>query len=291
MSLVNKIIIVLSLTLLSCSSEPDSNTSQQVISNNIIASKGPVSIQPVEAVKGTVLILKAEGSLINDSEIQWLIDGIASESAKSTRFDTSQLRKGNTVRVVIIKGDKEFQSNEITIRNTAPSIINAKLLPQLPTSVSTFTTQVNSRDIDNDMVSYSYKWFVNDDYRGNDSFLETEMNRGDIVSVEIAPTDREDTGKSVSLTSQVFNSLPVVTESVPVIKGNIYKHRIDVSDPDGDTLTFTLKKGPEGMSIDQSGVLFWKIKPDDSGDHDIEVLINDNHGAEILIPISTSIKF
>jgi len=45
------------------------------------------------------------------------------------------------------------------------------------------------------------------------------------------------------------------------------------------------------MSIDQSGVLFWKIKPDDSGDHDIEVLISDNHGSEILVPIFTSIKF
>ena len=291
MSFVNIVIIMLSLILLSCSSQPDNNTSQQVISNNIISSKGPVRIQPVEAVKGTVLIIKAEGSLINDSEIQWLIDGIASESAKSTRFDTSQLRKGNTVRAVIIKGDKEFQSNEITIRNTAPSIINAKLLPQLPTSVSTFTTQVNSKDIDNDMVSYNYKWFVKDEYRGNDSFLDTELQRGDDVRVEISPTDREDTGKSVSLTSQVFNSLPVVIESVPVIKGNLYKHRIDVSDPDGDTLTFTLKKGPEGMSIDQSGVLFWKIKPDDSGDHDIEVLISDNHGSEILVPIFTSIKF
>ena len=61
------------------------------------------------------------------------------------------------------------------------------------------------------------------------------------------------------ITSQVLNSLPVVSDSEPVIEGNIYKHRINVSDPDGDQLTFTLQKGPEGMKIDQSGVLSWEI--------------------------------
>jgi len=45
------------------------------------------------------------------------------------------------------------------------------------------------------------------------------------------------------------------------------------------------------MSIDQSGVLTWEIDSNDSGDHEIEVLISDNHGSEILVPISTEISF
>ncbi len=291
MSFLNIIILVFSLILSSCSSQPDNNTSQQVISSNIIASIGPVSIHPVKAVKGTVLNLKTESSLINDTEIQWLVDGFPSESADRNRFNTHHLKKGNTVSVVIIKGDKEFQSNDIIIGNSPPAITNAKLYPELPTSSSTLTVKISSSDIDNDHISHNYKWYLNDEFAGNDSYLETEMKRGDTVTVEIAPTDREDTGKSVTLTSEILNAQPVVSESTPVIEGNVYRHSINVSDPDGDTLTFTLKKSPEGMSIDQSGVLTWELQTDDSGDHDIEVLISDNQGSEILVPISTSISF
>jgi len=251
----------------------------------------PVTISPDIAVKGTILNLRMDNSLLNNSGIKWMVDGIPDESSDSTRFETGHLQKGNTVNALIIKGDREYISNEITISNTAPSIIKAKLIPEVPSSVSTFTTEVNGTDIDNDFISYEYKWFVNDQYRGNDSFLETELKREDIVTVEISPTDRENSGKSVKLTSKVYNSVPVVSESTPIIEGNIYKYRLDVSDPDGDQLTFTIKKGPEGMSIDQSGILTWEIKPEFSGDHDIEVLINDNHDGEILVPISASISF
>ncbi len=251
----------------------------------------PVIIGPDIAIKGTIMKLKIDYALSTNDGIQWVVDGIPDESSQGSRFKTGHLKKGNTIKAVIIKGDREFISNEITRRNTAPSIINAKLFPEAPSSVSTFTTQANATDIDDDLISYNYRWYVNDEYRGNDSFLETELQRGDDVRVEISPTDREDTGKSVSLTSEIYNAIPTVSESAPVIEENIYLHRIDVSDPDGDTLTFTLNKGPEGMSVDQSGVLRWEIKPDDAGDYEIEVLVNDNHGGEILVPISTSIKF
>ena len=64
-----------------------------------------------------------------------------------------------------------------------------------------------------------------------------------------------------------------------------------VTDADGDALTYTLQKGPEGMTIDPAtGVITWNIGPDVSGDHEIEVLINDDHGAEILVPFTTKIS-
>ena len=292
MIILKILIVLIALIQFGCSDSNDRNPGIAQSENTSISDKDIlIAIGPDIAVKGTILNLKIDNSLLNNNEIQWLIDGIPAESAKSTRFDTSNLRKGNTVMVSVMKGDKEFHSNEIIIANTPPNIISAKLLPELPTASSTLTVKVNSSDVDNDSISFNYKWYLNNSYAGNDSFLETEMKRGDMVSVEIAPTDREDTGKSVKLTSKIFNSLPAVTESSPVINGNIYKHYVKASDPDSDTLTFTLKKGPEGMSIDQSGILTWEIKPDNKGDHDIEVLINDNHGGEILVPISTSISF
>ncbi len=287
------IIVILIIIIASCSSRPDN----EVVQSNIAAEKSailteadPVQIKPLTAIKGTILHLRTHGSLMNKSRIQWLVNDVPDEFAQSNWFDTGKLTKGETVMVAVIKGNEEYHSNEVVIGNTPPYIISAKLFPELPSAVSSFTTEVRGSDIDDDYMAYKYKWSVNGQYRGDDSYLETDLIRGDIVSVEISPVDREDTGKSVKLNREILNAQPIVTESNPVFHGSTYSHRIAVSDPDGDTLTYTLKKGPKGMSIDESGMLTWKVKSDDSGDHDIEVLINDNNGAEILLPISTSIN-
>ncbi len=287
------IIVILFIIITSCSSRPEN----EVVQSNgatekpaILSEADPVQIMPMTAIKGTILHLKTHGSLANKSRIQWLVNDVPDESGQSNWFDTGKLSKGETVMVAVTKGNEEYHSNKVLIGNTPPYIINAKLFPDLPSVVSRFTTEVRGFDIDNDFMAYKYRWFVNGQYRGDDSYLETELIRGDIVSVEIAPVDREDTGKSVKLNREILNAQPIVTESSPVFHGSTYSHRIAVSDPDGDTLTYTLKKGPEGMSIDESGMLTWKVKSDDDGDYDIEVLINDNNGAEILVPISTSIN-
>jgi hypothetical protein len=283
------VLFLLLAFILGCSSDPNINEESGRVP--AASDSTPVSIGPEDATKASIIFLRTEDSAIASAKIHWMINGMKVEDSGGHRFTPGILNKGDVVQAVLTNGNNEYRSNELTIRNSPPSIVRAKLAPEFPTADSTFTVNVNAKDNDKDIISYDYKWHVNDQYRGNDSFLDTELQRGDDVTVEISPTDREDTGKSVRLTSQVFNSLPIVSESVPIIEANIYKHRIDVSDPDGDKLTFTLQKGPEGMTIDQSGLLTWEIKSDKSGDHDIEVIINDNHGGEILVPISTSIKF
>jgi hypothetical protein len=292
MIMMLKNITILSMLLafmLGCNS--NSNTNEEAERLRTETETTPISIGPKDATKSSTILLRTGDTEIDPGKTYWLVNGMKVEDFGGHRFTSGTLSKGDLVQAVAISGNNEFRSNELIISNSPPSIVKAKLAPEYPTADSTFTVNVEAKDNDNDFISYDYKWFVNDEYRGNDSFLDTELKRGDAVTVKISPTDREDTGKSVRLTSQVLNSLPVVSESVPVLEANIYKHRIEVSDPDGDQLTFTLQKGPVGMTIDQSGVLSWEIKSDTSGDHDIEVLINDSHGGEILLPISASISF
>ena len=283
------LLLLVSVLIIGCSSNSNINEGAESLPGEIVTT--PVSIGPEDATKSSIIFLITEDALMGSTEIHWLVNGMKVEDSGGHKFTPGTLRKGDIVQAVVINGDDEFRSNELIIKNSPPSIVRAKLAPEFPTADSTLTVNVNATDIDNDLISYDYKWYVNDQYRGNNSYLESEMQRGDIVSLEIAPVDRENIGKSLKLTTKVYNSLPVVSESTPVIEGNIYKHSINVSDPDGDNLTFTLKKGPEGLAIDQSGILTWKINSDNSGDHDIEVLINDNHGGEIILPISASISF
>ena len=290
MMLKNTSVLFLLLAfMLGCSS--NSSTHEGAERTPASTETAPISIGPEDATKSSIIMLRTGDTVIDPEKIHWLVNSTKVEGFGGHRFTPGTLSKGDIVQAVAASGNNELFSNELTIRNSPPSIVRAKLAPDFPTADSTFTVNVNARDDDNDFISFNYKWYVNDEFRGDDSYLETELLRGDNVVVEISPTDREDTGKSVRITSQVLNSLPVVSDSEPVIEGNIYKHRINVSDPDGDQLTFTLQKGPEGMKIDQSGVLSWEITSDTGGDHDIEVLINDNHGGEILLPISASISF
>ncbi len=285
--------LIIALSVPGCSEKPESRFSAPYSETNDLTgvNPGPISISPDNAVKGSILYVRIDNSIGSIDQYQWFINGIRDESRQNNSLDTTPLNKNDIVHVVVVRGNHEFSSNNIVIGNSPPSIVRSRIVPEYPTASSTMTVNVKGEDNDNDRVNFIYKWFLNDEYSGDASYLEADMKRDDEVKVEITPNDGESSGKTVILKKTILNSLPVVNEGSPVINGSNYRYQVNAADPDGDTLSFTLAKGPEGMSVDQSGVLTWEIKPDSSGDHDIEVLISDNQGAEIIVPFTTMIGF
>ncbi len=58
-----------------------------------------------------------------------------------------------------------------------------------------------------------------------------------------------------------------------------YRYDVDVTDPDGDAILYSLKSGPAGMSIDSAtGSITWSPTTSDIGSHAILVDVNDNRG-------------
>lgn len=72
-----------------------------------------------------------------------------------------------------------------------------------------------------------------------------------------------------------FTSLPVTTAT----EGVAYNYDVDATDPDGDTLIYSLVTAPTGMIIDSvSGLIDWTPDGGHLGVHDVSVQVDDGNG-------------
>ncbi|KPJ99957.1 MAG: hypothetical protein AMK71_08880 [Nitrospira bacterium SG8_35_4] len=288
-------ILILIFLLAGCSDKKKSLDLESIGEQGIksrSAQFGDIRIYPDDPTVETVISLSTDGQILEGAKINWYINDIKEESSIGLNFSSDALRKGDTVKAVLVKNGNTFESNELTVRNTPPAIIISELLPAKPKVDSNFTVTISAKDVDNDVINYRYKWTVNDIFASEMPYLNTELKSGDKVTVEVTPYDKDGSGKSVRMTRKVLNSLPVFSESKPVFEGTLYKYQVQATDPDNDVLAFKLEKGPEGMTIDPaSGLITWEVKPQDKGYHDIEVRVTDNNGGSLIIPFTTRIGF
>jgi len=79
----------------------------------------------------------------------------------------------------------------------------------------------------------------------------------------------------------LFNSSPVI-ESDPVTtakEGAVYTYDVEATDPNGDTLTYSLTTSPTGMTINSNtGVITWT--PAAAGSFDVTIKVSDGSKSE-----------
>ncbi len=289
------LIISIALFFSSCSGPPNERSAvgneRAGIGSIPVDKNAVVSIGPHDATASSVLILKTAERSLNISDIKWIVNNNPDTTSNTLRFSSPDLRKGDVVYALVFGDDKEYRSNEIIIGNSPPVIRKAQLLPAMPTVSSRLTADTNADDTDGDYIAFDYKWTHNEKPAGDESYLEDDFKRGDTISVKITALDKEGPGSNVTLNTTIFNSLPQVSGGSHQFEGTTYTYRISASDPDGDTLTYNLEQGPEGMTIDSaSGILSWQAGPDDRGTFDIKVSISDNNGGKVLVPITTELS-
>ena len=76
------------------------------------------------------------------------------------------------------------------------------------------------------------------------------------------------------------NGAPVITSTpaTNAIAREIYNYNVDATDPDGDTLTYSLTTAPTGMSISSSsGLITWTPEESQVGMHNVSVQVSDNN--------------
>jgi len=296
MALRNIIFIVLIALLSACSDKPKDtgvlNEKQDAGEAQIPDKNTSVNIGPAYSTAETIITLKTNNPIVNGGDINWYVNGDEVASSKGFRLEFDNLKKGDIVQAIIVNGENKFPSNEITITNTPPAILKAELLPARPVVADILQPNINAYDVDKDNITFKYHWTLNGTFAGENSHLQTVLKRDDKIMVEVTPYDGEEYGRSVRLESRVYNSLPSVDESSPSFDGKIYKYHIAATDPDNDSLTFKLQEGPAGLTVDQSsGILTWEVRPEDKGRHDIKVLVSDNNGGSVIVPITARISF
>lgn len=173
-------------------------------------------------------------------------------------------------------------SNIIQIKNTPPEVTKVRFIPDVFKTKVTMSVEAFTSDLDGDEVTISYEWTKNGEPAGNRKRIDVPLKRGDKISVKITPFDGEAYGGFVVLQREIGNMFPIIIENKKSnFDGKVYSYQVMATDPDGDTLTYSLKASPVGMTIEPStGLIIWNVPPEFQGKTTFTVSVSDGHGGE-----------
>jgi len=185
---------------------------------------------------------------------------------------------------------------ETTSFNTAPRITKFDVEPKNPTISDTIRLSTETSDKEGDTVTIIYQWAKNDIPLSETSgalSLSKGFNRGDKISVKAIPDDGKVRGTQLTMVVYVANASPVfkdVSETFG-LQGGLYTHQVKATDPDGDTLTFSLKSGPPDMTVDtKTGFIQWQVPSDFAGKSQYAISVTDSHGGETIETVTLEIR-
>lgn len=243
-----------------------------------------MTIMPEDAYRNSILNIRTIGFAIPDGKVEWLINNKPSaKNAGSLQFKSEEIKKEDTVQAKAIVKGKEILSNIIKIKNSPPVIGTVKVIPEVFKPGDMLGVDVTATDADGDEVAIQYEWTKNGEPAGDGKQLGVPVKREDKISVKITPFDGESYGRSGTFSSEVKNLPPVMSENKKVdFDGKVYSYKVMATDPDGDTLAYSLKKAPAGMTIDTTGLIKWNVPLDFVGKESITVSVTDGQGGEAL---------
>jgi translation initiation factor IF-1 len=290
------------LILFSCSSDKTDVSKQQAQGPDIgtqtsqtvgSATVGSYSLEivPVNATKTSRLYSVPHGFNPSEAKIEWFVNGEKVANPKTTEFDASTTKKRDKVQAKANIQGQEIVSNTVQIGNSPPEISKVKIMPEVFNPGDTLSVDASGTDIDGDEVALSYEWTKNGEPAGNSRQMQIPLKRGDKISVKITPFDGTDYGRAGILHREIVNLPPTISDNRKYLfDGKRYTHQINATDPDGDSLTYSLKKSPSGMRINANGLITWDVPSDFIGKASFTVAVADGHGGEATQELSLAIK-
>jgi hypothetical protein len=239
-------------------------------------------IVPQDAYKGKTLTLAADGFSLDGIQVLWTVNGVYAVSESAGRFKVVEARKGNVIQARALFEGSEIISNTVVVRNSLPEVSKVRILPEGFEAGDALTIEASAQDNDEDEVILTYSWTKNGKPAGEGPQLKEPIRRGDKISVRIVPFDGEAYGTSAIISREIMNLPPVIGEHRGFdITAGRFMYQVEATDPDGDQLTYALKKAPEGMSISpDKGRITWDIPRSFRGKTDITLSVTDGNGGE-----------
>jgi hypothetical protein len=120
----------------------------------------------------------------------------------------------------------------------------------------------------------------------SNTFDTKGLRKKDMVFAVVTSTDRQLEGKPVDSEIVVLaNSGPQITSTPPTdLADGVYLYQVAAKDPDGDKLTYSLLKSPQGMTINPStGLIRWEPPKEVQAKTDIpiNVSVDDGDGGKV----------
>ena len=141
---------------------------------------------------------------------------------------------------------------------------------------------------------FSYCWKVNGQtvQESPSEVLNSSIKRGDFVEVEVRSGGSDGPGNLVSRCATVCNAPPDLSLSGQKMgEDGQYEARVEATDPERDTVSFSLKSGPPGMSVDsKTGKIFWAMGAEGQGTFSVQVAAKDVEGAEAVLSYQIKVR-
>ncbi len=288
------ILLLLVLSLLSCSEEktaPVGSTQGEESGggSSLSAQEAPtvaagapsIEIVPHEADRSSRLTLALKGFEMGGAKIEWLVNGDTSDSTGAA-LDAGSLRKGDRIQARVSINGGVMLSNEVVIGDTPPEFSRLKIMPEVFKPGDRLSVEAEGKDIDGDPVTISYEWTKNGEPAGTENMIASSVQRGDKIAVTVTPYDGEKYGRPVVLEREVANMPPMITSDGRYnFSGGVFSCTMHGTDPDGDTLVWSLTGAPSGMRIDpSSGVVTWRVPAGFAGRTSFTACASDGHGGQ-----------
>jgi hypothetical protein len=251
-----------------------------------------LEITPQEATRKSILNLRSTGFDLSRAQIEWSVNGRPFTTRVPAQFDGADAEKGATVQAKVMLQDREVASNNVRIINSPPEITRIKLMPEVFKPGDTLSVDVQGEDLDGDAISFLYEWTRNGETAGKGSSIGMTVKRGDKVSVRITPYDGTDYGNPMVFNREIGNMPPMIVEHKDFsFDDTTYSYQVKATDPDGDTLAYSLESPPDGMTIDPStGLLKWVVPKEFKGKKDVAIAVNDGNGGTAKYSMAITIR-
>jgi len=147
-----------------------------------------------------------------------------------------------------------------------------------------FELKVSAIDNQGDLVSFDLEnsppGMTIDGSTGIISWTPTELGEFNITVTASDGTRVRSKEFDIIVVEAGPNSPPEIT-STPrsrVRLGSNYVYQLEVLDPENNPLTITLSRAPDGMEIDENGLLVWRPTSAQFGSNEVEIVVADSQG-------------
>ncbi|WP_261858900.1 putative Ig domain-containing protein [Photobacterium sanguinicancri] len=178
--------------------------------------------------------------------------------------------------------EQSFQLVVETTPNRKPKITSTPLLSI--EQGGTYQYQIVASDDDGDVLSFALvqfpqgmslsasgdiQWVILANLKPGNYPVSIEVSDGIATVVQ---------SYEITVIGAKPNQTPVITSSPRLIgtAGQIYQYEVKATDPDGDALTYTLTRYPEGMTVSQSGLIEWTVPENiQPSTYSVSIAVND----------------
>ncbi len=220
---------------------------------------------------------------------RWHANGQNLPGQKRESISPELLKRGDQVTVEVTPFDgtiegAPFITETVIVGNTAPIVSRIDLDFDRTTRGRHVTARVDVVDPDHDAISLTYRWKKNEEVlqEGESNRLElVGLTAKDVMQLDVVATDGMPGEPSVATERfTLSNSMPAIVSRPPSTPlAGQYAYLVQATDPDGDSIAYTLEAGPPGMSIDpKTGQISWVPSPEAQGAYTVRIVAKDSQG-------------